>query len=126
MADGWWLMAEASRRWFRWRRLEERRRQVPRARVGRDHRDTLAWSHLARDLQRRPGNRTARHPHEQAFLPREASGERKRVFLPHLDDAIDNRAIEIRRHEARTHSLELMMAALSAREHGAARRLDGD
>jgi len=48
------------------------------------------------------------------------------LLLPHLNDAIDDRSIEIRRHEAGAHSLELMLATLPAREDGAPRRLDGD
>ena len=94
--------------------LEERRRQIPGARIRRDHRDTATGAQLARDLERRPRDGARRHADEQSFFPREASREWKRVFFPSLDDAIDDGAIEVWRNESRSHALKLMLAAVTA------------
>src|SRR4051812_5365289 len=86
----------------------------------------MTRAELSRDLQRRPRDRAARHPDEEAFLARETARERKRVLLPRFHDAIDDAPIEVGGNEAGTHALKLMLTALFARQHRRPRRLDRD
>jgi len=65
-------------------------------------------------------------PDEESLLLCQAARHREGVLFPCLLDSVDDRTIEVRRNEARSHPLKPVGASFFARDHRAPGRFDGD
>src|SRR3954452_12374739 len=107
-------------------RSEERRRDVPLARVGQDGDDPPAARLGAPgDLLDRPHRRAARDPGQDPLAAGQRAGGLDRRLVAHRDHLVEEVAVEHVRHEARADALDAVRTGAPARQHGRARRLDG-
>src|SRR5574341_1263043 len=100
--------------------------QVTLARIGKHGDDELRRLELRRDGARGKRRRARGDADEQPLLAREPPRPRDRVLVTHLDDPVDDVAVEDARHERRSDALDRVGVRLAAGEHGRLVGLDGD
>src|SRR5712692_1867250 len=88
--------------------------------------DELGRAQFCGHGARGEGGGAGRDADQQPLLAREPPRPRERVLVAHLDDPVDDGAIQHPRDERRPDALDRVRASLAAGEHGRLRRLDGD
>mmetsp|Transcript_15456 Transcript_15456/g.33315 ORF Transcript_15456/g.33315 Transcript_15456/m.33315 type:complete len:328 (-) Transcript_15456:425-1408(-) len=105
-------------------RLKQRRRQVPLAERRNDANHVLACKlGPFRDFHRGADRCARANAAQQPFLCRQPARKLNRLSRAHLQHFIVHVRVQNRRHKPRANALDLMRTGLTARQHGAFRRL---